>query len=44
MVRGQCMKKLTDKTKHDPDWDIAITGYDTLKFMAIIEKTILDQT
>ena len=30
--------------KHDLGWDIAITSYDPLKFMALIEKTILAQT
>ena len=33
-----------DKMKHDPDWDTASTSYDPLKFMALIEKTILAKT
>ena len=44
MVRGQCTYILTDMMKHDPDWDTASMSYNPLKFMALIEKTILSQT
>ena len=30
--------------KHDNNWDTASTSYDTLEFMALIEKTILAKT
>ena len=44
MVRGQCTQILMENMKHDPDWDTTITSYDPLKFMDLIEKTILAQT
>ena len=31
------------KMKHDTNWETARTSYDPLKFMVLIEKTILDQ-
>ena len=33
-----------DKMTHDPDWYTASTRYDPLKFMDLIDKTILSQT
>ena len=44
MVRGQCTQIMMDKMKYNPDWYTSITSYDTLKFMALIENTILNQT
>ena len=44
MVRGQCTHILMEKTKHNSNWYTASAIYDPLKFMALIEKTILAQT
>ena len=44
MVRSQCTYILMEKIKHDPNWDTASTSYDPLKFVDLIEKTILEQT
>ena len=44
MVRGQCTQILMDKMKHNHYWDTTRTSYDPLKFMDLIEKTILAQT
>ena len=44
IVRGQCTHILMDKTKYDTDWDTVRTSYEPLKFMVLIEKTILANT
>ena len=44
MVIVQFTQIIMDKMNHNPDWDTASTSYDPLKFMALIEKTILAQT
>ena len=35
---------MIENMKHDNNWDTASTSYDTLEFMALIEKTILAKT
>jgi hypothetical protein len=44
MIRGQCMKVVLDKMKHDIDWIPASTSYNPQTLFALIEKTILAQT
>ena len=44
MVRVHCNQILMDMIKHDTDWETINKRYNLLKFMALNEKTILDQT
>ena len=44
MVRGQCTKILMDKMNHNLNWGASNTIYDPLKFMTLIETTIMYQT
>ena len=44
MVRGKFTQILMENMKYDPNWDTVSASYDPLKFMALIEKTILTQT
>ena len=43
MIRGQCMRVILDKMKHDPDWDNKNESYDPLNLLKLIGKKILAQ-
>ena len=38
------MLVLLGKMKYDPDWDKAITSYEPLQILSLIDNTVLDQT